>query len=506
VSLTVRNFDAPFLIDKASTGISGSTWTQCIYNITTPAGCTLVNFGLMPANLEGAVAYFDDVSLQKGAAVQDLVNNFNFETISGENDFALWTEAGAGELLFDEETEVHGGLHAVKCVCSGSGAGFVEKVIADCDSGLYKLTVWMKGEAGTNGNIGMKDQNDAVFASDTLATTTEWVQHTLYGLLTPDRTELNIYLAADIGYGLGNVYFDDVAFEKVTDYALNQVFNGGFENQFSGFAGWTVSAMDGFAEDEIMHSGLYSVRLGWTDVEEGGWGDKEQTALAYVWIAPGDYSLSFWARGDGTVGGNYTLKQMDDEIIAQGDTNVSGSTWTKVVVPFTIDNGQSQMKLYVACDTEVVGFCYFDDFLIDSTSTPSTNLLLNGSFEDLDLANTPSHWKGSGAGVSSFSDINISNTPTKAIRVSKSGSAPGYFSQDLFINPGSYTFSIWARGDGINSGHYKFYGVNAAGEETLLKEGDTTLTTTWTKIQRIVNYPTGYDRLRLYLYSPLNPA
>jgi len=194
------------------------------------------------------------------------------------------------------------------------------------------------------------------------------------------------------------------------------------------------------------------------------------------------------------------------EEIVGGDTEISGSTWTKVTVPFTQPEGETQVKLYVSCKTGVVGFCYFDDFFLDSASAPSSNLLLNGSFEDLDTTDSPSHWQGSGAGVSSESDIDITNSPSKAIKVTKSGSTPGYFYQDLFIDPGTYTFSIWARGDGINAGHYKFYGVNAADEETLLKEGTTTLTTTWTKIQRIVNYPSGYSKLRLYLYGPMNPA
>ena len=46
-----------------TTGVTGTTYTEFSYDFTAPAGCSSVKIYLVPANVNGAVAYFDEVSL-----------------------------------------------------------------------------------------------------------------------------------------------------------------------------------------------------------------------------------------------------------------------------------------------------------------------------------------------------------------------------------------------------------------------------------------------------------
>lgn len=52
------------IIPTISTGVAGTTWTQVSTTFTAPANCYAVQIWLYTANVVGAVAYFDDVSIK----------------------------------------------------------------------------------------------------------------------------------------------------------------------------------------------------------------------------------------------------------------------------------------------------------------------------------------------------------------------------------------------------------------------------------------------------------
>lgn len=58
------NSNAQFLHYRVSTGVPGTTYTQVIVYVVTPSGCTSISIVLLCPESNGAISYFDDVSLK----------------------------------------------------------------------------------------------------------------------------------------------------------------------------------------------------------------------------------------------------------------------------------------------------------------------------------------------------------------------------------------------------------------------------------------------------------
>jgi hypothetical protein len=57
-----------YIVVNAATGVTAATYTYVEYSFTTPAGCVSISLILKPAAVNGAIVYFDDVSLVKVGA------------------------------------------------------------------------------------------------------------------------------------------------------------------------------------------------------------------------------------------------------------------------------------------------------------------------------------------------------------------------------------------------------------------------------------------------------
>jgi len=113
---------------------------------------------------------------------------------------------------------------------------------------------------------------------------------------------------------------------------INIVRNPGFELPGAGgadvYGSWVESAGDGAIADEttLFHSGLHACKL--TS------GATSNTSIYGTQkVTPGvAYSVSFWARGDGTNAGRYKIYDATNsaDIVATATTGVTGTSYSQV--------------------------------------------------------------------------------------------------------------------------------------------------------------------------------
>jgi hypothetical protein len=81
---------ASWIAANISTGVAGTTYTQVSVPFTAPAGCIAVRIYLYPPNVNGGIAYFDDVSVKA-------VNPFN----GAEGTLLIWAKVSAAGVWTD---------------------------------------------------------------------------------------------------------------------------------------------------------------------------------------------------------------------------------------------------------------------------------------------------------------------------------------------------------------------------------------------------------------------
>jgi hypothetical protein len=137
------------------------------------------------------------------------------------------------------------------------------------------------------------------------------------------------------------------------------------------FAGWRDRAGTGAIADEgtIVHAGSHAAKLTRGD-DDNLWISQD------LKVVPGDtLSLSFWARGDGSVAGRYCLYDLINAgwIVAFTTTGVTAAAYSEVTASPTVPAGCTRLRLYLAGPTEA-GSVYFDDCTLTGTGS------LHGSY------------------------------------------------------------------------------------------------------------------------------
>lgn len=144
----------------------------------------------------------------------------------------------------------------------------------------------------------------------------------------------------------------------------DMILNGGFETAGGGgadvFASWTELAGVGTItrDGTTYHGGSYSCKL-----TSGSSGDT----YLYQNIVVTSSSMArfeFWTRGDGTNAGRYQIYDVThlNDIVSITSTGITGTTWTKVTVYFSIPSGCSSVRYYFHRPAATGGaYAYFDD-------------------------------------------------------------------------------------------------------------------------------------------------
>lgn len=92
-----------------TTSIAGTTYTQVATTFTAPAGCTAVTLFLVPANVSGAVAYFDDVSIKPinnidkllPLSIQTVLNNIPSNAITFSDPNGIMTSTNVRDAIIE---------------------------------------------------------------------------------------------------------------------------------------------------------------------------------------------------------------------------------------------------------------------------------------------------------------------------------------------------------------------------------------------------------------------
>lgn len=127
--------NSTYILSITSTGITGTTWTPVEYSFLAPAGCTTVRLVLYCPNVNGGIAYFDDVHLYQYADIEagdDTLEWFWSERRSAldiirdleRSEHGLFLIARDGSPVFRERTTV---------ITGGEAGEIDEDHLVDCE-------------------------------------------------------------------------------------------------------------------------------------------------------------------------------------------------------------------------------------------------------------------------------------------------------------------------------------------------------------------------------------
>ncbi len=164
--------------------------------------------------------------------------------------------------------------------------------------------------------------------------------------------------------------------------ATNQLLtNGGFKTAGAGgadvFGSWTEIASDG-AIAATTTPGQYRTGTA-CRITAGAGASTYVVQTVFNVVAGQTYTVSFWARGDGTNAGRYRLWDNSNNvnIVATTATGVTGTTYTRVTSTFVAPAGCSQINLYLYCPSTNGGVAYFDDVLFSAPYPVTYTELIN---------------------------------------------------------------------------------------------------------------------------------
>lgn len=145
------------------------------------------------------------------------------------------------------------------------------------------------------------------------------------------------------------------------DSGLVALANGGFE-ELSGntdiWASWTDNVSDGAIANEtsITKAGNDAAKI------TAGSSVDTYTKQAFGVVAGRKYSVTFWARGDGTYSGRYKIRDgtAPADIVTLRSTGVTQTTYALITHIFTAPAGCASVELYLYCPGTDTGVTYFD--------------------------------------------------------------------------------------------------------------------------------------------------
>jgi len=143
----------------------------------------------------------------------------------------------------------------------------------------------------------------------------------------------------------------------------NLLSNPGFETAGGGgadiWADWTESAADGALANETtnVRSGDDACKI------TAGASLTSRVKAVVTTVAGQQYKLGFWARGDGTYDGRFTIRDSTHktDIVSLEATGVTGAAFAEVTRSFVAPAGCVEVAVLFYCPSTASGVCYVDD-------------------------------------------------------------------------------------------------------------------------------------------------
>ncbi|MEI6462546.1 MAG: LamG-like jellyroll fold domain-containing protein, partial [bacterium] len=164
--------------------------------------------------------------------------------------------------------------------------------------------------------------------------------------------------------------------------------------------GWTSNFGNGkiTRESSSFHSGTYAVKQ--------NYGTSGAPSISKVVTVVGgqQYLLNFWTRGDGTNSGFYEAYDISHSASITGfkSTAVSGTTYVKKSIIFTIPSGCTSLGIYLYVSTTNGASTYFDDVSLTLLDNVSLSFKSWASASDSSAIGSSLSVQGNATGVQSL--------------------------------------------------------------------------------------------------------
>lgn len=352
------------IVATTSTGVTSTSFSKIDVDFTVPSGCRSISIHLVAPSATGGSAGFDDLSLIRVTHARQLIGNGGFEGVGmgGSDIFSSWYEfAGTGTIAQNTLIKVSGNA---SCLLTRGATGNTFVVQNQgAQPGDYRLSFYARGDGTNAGRYMVKNETDAtniIALTSTGITSTSFSQVTVDFTVPDDCESFSVQLWSPSSAS-GSAYFDDVSLYRLEESEELAV-NGGFEVLGAGvqdiFLDWTENAGAGIIarDTAVKNSGAASCRITF-----GGAGG--QHIIQYLPLRSGQrHRLSFYTRGDGSVGGSYQVRDSTNAaaIIGITSTGITGTTWTQVTVDFTVPTNCREVEIYFLGPGSA-GSAYFDD-------------------------------------------------------------------------------------------------------------------------------------------------
>ena len=408
------------------------------------------------------IIYLDDAKIevydgtQKDEVIvyEDLYN-LSFEE-GKNNSFDDWNKNTGPDVEILATTSVHhDGNRAVRIVSTNRNA--VAKLyqnINNVDSTKrYRITVWAKTAdevdvaydgGGIKLQVTYKDANGKTQSSSSAARRTldEWTQLYVDYQIPVGATDVRVNLLSDCL--AGEVYFDDMSISVIGKAVvmpeqdpLNLAPNFSFENgqggSFPGWYWWTNNSKNTCEVGEA-HFGAQSAKvtsnvadssaqLSWdtTSIENSGW-----------------YQFSVWVKtenvvalsaGNGGVSISIQFKKPDSNTslkVYRSEYLVGTNGWTQLIVRGKFPEGCKRVVFALSL-SQSTGTVYWDDVDIRKIEYTDSNMLKNGSFDEIDTDGNLLYWEKETDDWSFASFQHENNTAM----VSNAGICSSYYYQEV---------------------------------------------------------------------------
>lgn len=296
--------NAADIVATTATGVTGSTYVNLSVEFTAPPGCSSIRIYLFSPASAGD-AYHDDATVYKIPDTIDVKHN----------------QISQGDMVY---MEANGKVEFMLITSPYSGSGpYTYSVQRDLDgSGINE---WFAGDAVFNTGIPTNGFIDLYSVSGVAAGST--AGPTIVGNVRPTTSTL--------------------------------ILDGGLEIVAAGpdWESWTETPGSGALVDEttLVHSGSHAVKATYV------------TGEAYVnqqfSVTAGEmYFFSLWTRGDGSIAGQYQLRDVTNaaDIVSKRSTGVSEATYRRIVFSFVAPAGCTTANIFLFSPPSA-GDAYFDD-------------------------------------------------------------------------------------------------------------------------------------------------
>lgn len=333
-------------------------------------------------------------------ATTELVVNGGFETTGagGADAFGTWAETAGDGAIADEGAIVNAGSHAAKLTAGATTNTTLAQTFTVIPGKTYTLSVYARGDGTYSGRYAFYDNTHAVYiktATTVAQTAAEYANKTFTVIAPPGCLSLIVYLLCPAD-NTGIAYFDTISFLptsgllSVSDSTLGfeMLTNPGFEKEDGTcgdgdncFGSWTQTGTWGTSTigrttttNEYCPAAVCTTTSSTAALKATYGNTALQTISSAITLVPSQqYTLSFYTRGDATVGGTFGIYDTANSTYlastgtdctsagaALSATAVTSATYTAKSCTFTAPSNATTVTLRFGTPT-ATGIAYFDD-------------------------------------------------------------------------------------------------------------------------------------------------